>query len=100
MHDRIDINNILIAVIFSAFAVILPLIFHLIGLGAIFMPMYLPLAIGAFMMNRSNAFIAGAVTPLVSSIMTGMPPLYPPIAVIVSFQLSIFCLDAGWITGC
>jgi len=68
-----------------------PIFFHLIGLGSIFMPMYIPLAIGAYMLTFKNAAIMGFFTPLASAVITGMPPFYPPIAPLMMIQLTIFC---------
>ena len=91
MHEQIHINNLIIAVIFTALGVILPVLFHLLGLGPIFMPMFLPLAIGAFLVTPSNALIMGFFTPLLSAILTGMPPFYPPIAGVMVVELTLFC---------
>jgi len=98
MHDRLDISNILVAVVFTALGVIVPVLFHLLGLGAMFLPMYLPLAMGAFLLDRRNALMAGAVTPLASAVLTGMPPFYPPIAVMMALQLGAMCLFISWVS--
>ncbi|HSV95683.1 MAG TPA: hypothetical protein VLM75_01985 [Spirochaetota bacterium] len=98
MHDRIDISNLIIAVIFSALAIAVPVIFHAIGLGSMFMPMYLPLAIGAFLMTRVNAAMAGFFTPLISALVTGMPPFYPPVAFVMMLQLAVFCFTISLMT--
>lgn len=92
MHHRIDTANVIIAVIFSGLSIALPMVFHLLGLGSVFLPMYIPLAVGSFMLSERNAVMAGFFTPLVSSLLTGMPPLFPPIAPIMMIQLSVFCL--------
>ena len=92
MHEKLDVNNILLAAIFSAFGILLPVLFHLVGLGPVFMPMYLPLAAGAYLLTKRNALIMGFLTPLISAVLTGMPPFYPPIAPLMIVQLSIFCV--------
>ncbi len=92
MTDRIDINSLLVSVIFTILGITMPMLFHLLGLGSVFLPMYLPLAVGSFLMNRSYAAMAGFFTPLISSGITGMPPFYPPMAFIMMVQLSVFCL--------
>ncbi|RPI94743.1 MAG: hypothetical protein EHM32_06440, partial [Spirochaetales bacterium] len=98
MHDRIDISNLLIAVIFSGLGIAVPVLFHALGLGSIFLPMYLPLAIGAFLLNRVNAVIVGFFTPLISALLTGMPPFYPPVAFIMMLQLAVFCFTISLLT--
>lgn len=92
MHDTIDISGITTAVLFTGLGVMAPSLFHALGLGAIFLPMYLPLAIGAFLLGRADAALMGACTPLVSALLTGMPPFYPPIAVTMAVQLGAMCL--------
>jgi hypothetical protein len=92
MHHRIDTANVIIAVIFSGLSIALPMVFHLLGLGSVFLPMYIPLAVGSFMLSARNSVMAGFFTPLASSLLTGMPPLFPPIAPIMMIQLSVFCL--------
>jgi hypothetical protein len=57
--------------------------------------MYIPLAIGAFLLKPPNALIVGIFTPLISGLLTGMPPFYPPIAFTMAAGLGIFCL---WIS--
>jgi hypothetical protein len=98
MHDSTDISNIAIAVVFTALGIITPILFHLVGLGQIFLPMYLPLFAGAFLLNRVNAFMMGLFTPLISAVLTGMPPFYPPIAFVMSIQLGIICFSISHIT--
>lgn len=98
MHDSTDISNIAIAVLFTALGIVTPILFHLVGLGQIFLPMYLPLLAGAFMLKRGNAFMMGLFTPLISAVLTGMPPFYPPIAFVMSIQLGIICFTISHIT--
>lgn len=98
MHDKFDINNILLAAIFSAMGFFFPILFHLVGLGSIFMPMYIPLALGAYLLTGRNALIMGFITPLASAVITGMPPFYPPIAPLMMIQLAVFCCLISLIT--
>jgi len=92
VHHRIDISNILVAVLVTVLGVAVPNLFHVLGLGAMFLPMYLPLAAGSFMLSRKNALMAGVCTPLISAGLTGMPPFYPPIAFMMMVQLGFLCL--------
>ena len=81
-----------IAVIFSILGIIVPILFHMLGLGSIFLPMFIPLAAGAFLMNPGYAFLTGFMTPLFSAALTGMPPFYPLIAILMMIELGAFCL--------
>ncbi|MCX8122705.1 MAG: hypothetical protein N3F66_00900 [Spirochaetes bacterium] len=53
--------------------------------------MFIPLSIGAYFLTPGYAVLAGAIAPITSTIVTGMPPLYPPITFIMVVELSIFC---------
>lgn len=92
MHEEVKIRQILIAAMVAACGVMVPILFHLLGLGSIFLPMFIPLATGSFFLSPHFAFFTGAVVPLASSFLTGMPPIYPPIAIIMSAELAVFCL--------
>lgn len=71
----------------GAAALLLPILFHLVHLGPLFMPMYLPLVLLAFFARPLPAAVTALVTPLLSTLLTGMPPLYPPVAVFMSLEL-------------
>ncbi len=91
MNKEDQINQLIIAAITTASAVFVPILFHLLGLGSIFLPMFIPLSIGSFFMNPVVALCTGAIAPISSSLLTSMPPLYPPIALIMLVELSLFC---------
>ncbi len=74
--------------LFGAAALLLPVLFHLTHLGRIFMPMYLPLVALAFYVRPAPAACTALLIPLLSGIVTGMPPFYPPVAVIMSLELA------------
>ena len=82
-------RDIVIAAIFSALGVVVPILFHLIGLWSVFMPMYLPIATVGFLVSFPAAVAAGIITPLFSAIVTGMPPFFPPVAPIMCIELSV-----------
>lgn len=98
MHHRIDISNILVAVLVTVLGIAVPNLFHLLGLGSMFLPMYLPLAVGAFILSWRNALMVGTCTPLISAFMTGMPPFYPPVAFMMAVQLGFLCLFISLMT--
>lgn len=97
MTDRIDITSLLVSVIFTILGITVPMLFHLLNLGSVFLPMYLPLAVGSFLMKRPYAAMAGFFTPLISAGITGMPPFYPPMAFIMMVQLPVFCFLLSYI---
>ncbi|MBN2344927.1 MAG: hypothetical protein JXO51_00955 [Candidatus Aminicenantes bacterium] len=73
-----------------AAALALPIFFHALGLGGAFMPMFFPLALAGFLVSPPLAMITGAAAPLLSALLTGMPPLYPPVAFIMTAEGLLF----------
>ena len=74
--------------LFGAAALLLPVLFHIIHLGRMFLPMYLPLVALAFFVRAWPAAVTALVTPLLSGFITGMPPFYPPVAVFMAVELA------------
>jgi len=72
----------------GAASLLLPLLFHLLHLGHIFMPMYLPLVALAFFVRPLPAAVTAGLTPLLSAAVTGMPPFFPPVAVLMAIELA------------
>ena len=75
--------------LFGAAALLLPVLFHLVSLGAVFMPLYLPLVALAFFVGPLPAAVTALLTPLLSGTLTGMPPFYPPIAEGMAIELAV-----------
>ncbi len=73
-----------------AAALVLPVFFHVLGLGSAFMPMFYPLALAGFLVAPALAMIVGVSAPLLSALLTGMPPFYPPIAFIMTAEGLLF----------
>jgi hypothetical protein len=63
--------------------------FHAVGLGAKFMPMVLVLLLSGFLCPLPWAVVTGAVVPIASGLMTGMPPLYPPYCAVMSVEMAV-----------
>ena len=82
-------RDIVIGAIFSGLGVVFPILFHLIGLGSVFLPMFLPVVTAGFLVSFPVAVSVGLITPLFSSVITGMPPIFPPVAPIMCIELSI-----------
>lgn len=74
---------------FGAAALLLPVLFHLVRLGQVFMPMYLPLVTLAFFVAPLPAAATAAVVPPLSAALTGMPPFYPPVALFMALELAL-----------
>lgn len=89
-----DIKQIPLTAMFIALGVIFPQLFHIAGLGPEFMPMFLPVMIGAMLLSFKFAVILGIFTPVISWFITGMPPAAPPILPVMIVELatvSVIC---------
>jgi len=73
--------------LFMALGVLIPILFHAIGLGSVFLPMFWPVAMSAFFLPIPYALMVGGLTPILSSLLTGMPPISPPILQVMMFEL-------------
>lgn len=71
-----------------ALGLALPMIFHALGLGSVFLPMFWPVVIGAFFLPLPFALLLGLLTPFLSALLTGMPPFAPPIAYLMAAELT------------
>lgn len=59
-----------------AFGIILPQLFHLTGIpqaGEVFLPMHIPVLLTGFVVGWEYGLAVGALTPLISYLLTGMP---------------------------
>ncbi len=93
----------LIGFISAAGAVILPQLFHIMGiafgagssLGAAFLPMHIPVIIAGLIAGPFAGGIAGFVSPIVSFYLTGMPSsLLLPFMVV---ELCVYGITSGFI---
>lgn len=82
--------------VFIALGVVLPMAFHLVGLGKTFLPMHIPVLLAGFLCTPGVAVAVGIITPLLSAVLTGMPPLSPPIALQMAVELPIYALIASF----
>ncbi len=71
-----------------ALGIVVPVLFHAVGSGPVFLPMHLPVLAGGMLLSVPMAALVGAVTPLASAALTGMPPISPPIAFFMAFELA------------
>ncbi|MDK2563101.1 ECF transporter S component [Romboutsia sedimentorum] len=92
-------KKIVLSGLFIAFGIIVPMIFHTVNLaGSIFLPMHIPVLIAGFLLGPLYGGIVGALTPILSSFMTGMPPLVPVMPIMV-FELCAYGIITGFLFG-
>ncbi|PLX18308.1 MAG: ECF transporter S component [Candidatus Muiribacterium halophilum] len=101
MKNHSKTRQLSLSAIFIAIGVLFPIVFHFViaGSGPIFLPMHIPVLISGFFLSPIFAFIVGILTPILSSLLTQMPPLMPilPImmtelslaAIVISFLVKI-----------
>ena len=78
----------------AALCVVLPLAFHAIqNAGQVFLPMHIPVLLCGLMCGWPFGFICGVLGPLLSSLLTGMPPA----AMLPSMMVE--CAAYGCFTG-
>jgi len=83
------LRAMVISAVMAALALTLPPAFHAVGLGSKFLPMLLPLLLNGFLSPVGWAAGTGLLIPWVSAFATGMPPLYPPVAAVVSVEAAV-----------
>jgi len=87
-----NIERVAISGFFLTLALVLPPLFHIFGAGSVFLPMLLPVVTAGFLLDCRSAITIGIIAPLLSSLLTGMPPIMPPIAFMMTMELAILAL--------
>ncbi len=92
--NQSKIKNLVGTGLCMALGLILPQLFHAIGAGPVFLPMHIPILLCGLCFGWEYGLICGLITPFMSSILTGMPPLFP-IGVGMMFELAAYGAIAG-----
>lgn len=70
------IKRLTISALCIALCVVLPIAFHSIpNAGSVFLPMHIPVLICGMICGWPFGFLCGLMGPLLSSVLTGMPPI-------------------------
>ncbi len=77
-----------------ALGLVLPTFFHMFGAGTTFLPMHIPVLLCGLIFGWQYGAVCGFIVPLLSSIATGMPPIFP-VATAMMFELCAY----GALTG-
>lgn len=86
---KVPTQKITASALIVAMGILVPIFFHALGLGSAFLPMFWPLVIGCFFLPFYLAVLTGILTPVLSFIITGMPPISPPILFLLIVQLGV-----------
>jgi len=90
----IKTKKLALTALFIAICIVLPIAFHTIpNAGAIFLPMHIPVLMCGLICGWPYGLFCGILGPLLSSLLTGMPP--------VAFLPAMLCELAvyGFVTG-
>lgn len=88
-------RKIVLSGLFIAFGVILPMIFHQFNMGGpAFLPMHIPVLIAGLFLGGTEGLMVGFITPIISSVLTGMPPAFPMLPIMM-FELATYGFLAG-----
>ena len=79
-------REISLSALFIAAGLAVPVLFHAVGMGSTFLPMLLPILAAGLLLRPLPAGLVGVLTPPISSLLTGMPPLAPPVAPVMSAE--------------
>lgn len=74
---KANTRQITLIALFIALCLLVPMLFHLVGLGKMFLPMFLPILMAGFLIKFPTATLVGLLGPWISALVTGMPPLFP-----------------------
>lgn len=72
--DMSSVKKVCVCSICTALCYVLPLAFHAFGLGSVFSPMHLPVLLCGLLCGWSYGLLCGLVGPVLSSVLSGMPP--------------------------
>ena len=89
--------NLTLSAFFIALGILIPILFHAVGLGSMFLPMFLPVAASIFFLPLYFSVCVAVVTPVVSSLLFGMPPISPPIMQIIVAELFALVCVTFWL---
>ena len=95
-----NLRALVVSAMMAALALTLPMAFHVVGLGSSFLPMFLPLLLNGFLVPVRWAVLTGVLAPLASGFLTGMPPFYPPIAMVMSAEAAVLGGTAAVLFRC
>ena len=95
MKRKSAVLNIVLTAMFIAIGLVLPLATgQLKAIGNMLLPMHIPVMVCGFVLGWKYGLICGAVTPLLRTLIFGMPP-FPYSAVPMAFELAAYGLAAG-----
>lgn len=98
--SKVQTKQVTVTALFVVLGVLLPYVTgHAVGIpGTILLPMHIPVLLCAIFCGPRFGALCGFITPLLSSLLTGMPSLYPMMPILV-VQLTTAGLVLGLLYG-
>lgn len=94
MTVKLGPRRISFIALYLALTIILPVAFHQFGVaGRIFLPMHIPVLLCGFTIGATAGAIVGLLAPVLSHLLTGMPPLYA--VPLMTLELPLYGIVAG-----
>lgn len=88
-------KKLVLPALFLAIGLILPMIFHSLSIsGLIFLPIHIPVLLCGLICGKKEGFLIGLALPFLSSVLTGMPPIFP-VAITMTFELAAYGFFIG-----
>ncbi|WP_434794755.1 hypothetical protein TPDSL_19440 [Terrisporobacter petrolearius] len=88
-------KKLILSGFFIACGIVLPMVFHMFSMGGpMFLPMHIPVLIAGYFLGPIYGAGVGIITPVLSGLLTGMPPLVP-VMPIMAFELCGYGLVSG-----
>lgn len=89
-----QVKKAIITAVCMALCVVLPLAFHAVpNAGSIYLPMHIPVLLCGLICGWAYGLACGVVGPLLSSLLTGMPPAAVLPAMVI--ELAVYGIVAG-----
>lgn len=93
--EKSSTKHLVLAGLFVALGLLMPFLTGQIpSVGSSLLPMHIPVLLSGFVLGGPFGLVIGLMTPLLRSVLFGMPPLFPT-AFVMSFELAAYGYLAG-----
>jgi len=93
---KIKTKNMILSALFIALGLVLPFLTGQIPqFGSMLLPMHIPILLCGFVCGAPLGLAAGFITPLLRSLIFGMPPMMP-YAAAMAFELAVYGFVSGF----
>ncbi|MDL2257615.1 ECF transporter S component [Eubacteriales bacterium OttesenSCG-928-K08] len=93
---KLTTKNMTLTAALIAMGLILPTLMHMLAAGTVLLPMHIPVIIAGLLLGAPYGALCGLILPYLSSLLTGMPPLFPT-AIAMSLELCAYGTLTGWL---